>query len=156
MQTYIDYLHSRNSNITAITIAWRLHDQTGINTGWGPQISPTAYTKWTAGGNGIPAIWPATGFFIPPAYPAFPMQVGDSYAVTTGIYLEGGQHFFPDECANVTILVKIQVTSATTRGGPVLEFSDGKKVIKNVPIGELKQHPEPGARTNFQSGDRIK
>jgi hypothetical protein len=139
MQTYIDYLHSRNSNITEITIAWRLHDQTGITTGWGPQISPTAYTKWTAGGNGNPAIWPTTGFFTPPAYPAFPMQVGRSYAVTTGMYLEKREHFFPDTCANVTIFVRIQVTTATPRGGPVLEFSDGKKGIKSVSIGGMKQ-----------------
>jgi hypothetical protein len=139
MQAYIDYLHSVNSNITEITIAWRLHDQTGIGGGWGPQISPTAYAKWTAGGNGNPALWPTTGFFIPPAYPVSPMQVGNSYAVTTGIYLENGQHFFPDTCADVTIFVRIQVTTATTRGGCVLEFSDGKKVIKSVPIGGIKQ-----------------
>src|SRR5258707_4122524 len=134
MQTYIDYLHSRNSNITEITIAWRLHDQTGISSGWGPQVSAPAFTKWTSGGNGNPTISPVTGFF-----PSFPMQVGTRYAVATGIYLENGQRFFPGTCADATIFVRLQMTTAATRGGSVLEFGDGKKVVKSVPIGGIKQ-----------------
>ena len=65
--------------------------------------------------------------------PPLNMVVGTWYMVHTGIYLENGQTFFPDKCANNEIFVQIKVTPKM-RGGPVLEFSDGKKVIKTVPI----------------------
>jgi len=137
MQIYINYLHALNPAMTAI--AWRLHDEGTGNlpfTYWGTQIPPTAYVSWTWNTTGIgnPVLSPATGFFTQPAYPAFPMQVGTWYAVQTGIYLENGQHFFPDKCAENTIYVRVQVLAAKARGAQVLEISDGKRVIKTVPI----------------------
>jgi hypothetical protein len=129
MLAYINYLHS-NPAITAITIDWRLHDQgngTIPNPPYGPQIGPTVYTTWN---------WNATNpvFSNPGFFAGFPMQVGTWYMIHTGIYLENGQKFFPDKCGNNEIFVRVQVMNAKTGGEPVLEFSDGKNVIKTLPI----------------------
>lgn len=133
MQAYINYLHSINPAMSAITIDWRLHNQgnsTIPNPPYGPQIGPTVYTTWNWNTSGIGnPVFSNPGFFT-----GFPMQVGTWYMIHTGIYLENGQKFFPDSCANNEILVRIQVMTARTRSEPVLEFSDGKKVIKTVPI----------------------
>jgi hypothetical protein len=142
MQAYINYLHSINPAITAITIDWRLHDQgTGTvpNPPYGPMVNPTAYVTWTWNTTGIgsPVSIPAS-FFSPSS-----MQVGTWYMVHTGIYLENGQKFFPEKCGNNEIYVRIQVMNAKSIRGssnePVLEFSDGKKVIKSIPLSESKQ-----------------
>ena len=143
MQAYINYLHSVNPLITEITIAFRLHYQ---GTGsfpygyWGQQIPPTAFVKWTWNTTGIgsPVISPSTGFFVQPAYPPFPMQVGTWYAVTTGIFLNSPQTFFSDKCAEVTIYSRVPAMDTKTRSEPVLEFSDGKRVIETVPIRRSK------------------
>jgi hypothetical protein len=145
MQQYLNYVHSINPSITAITIAFRLHDQGTANppyTFWGAQITPTAFVSWTWNTTGVgnPAVSPATGFFVPPAYPASPMQVGNWYAVTSGIYFEGGHKFFPEKCAEATVYVRVQVLASRPAsgqpGGQTLEFSDGRDVIKRVPVGE--------------------
>jgi len=70
------------------------------------------------------------------------MNVNTWYMVHTGTYLENGQKFFPDTCANNEINVRFQVLnnkSAGTSSQPVLEFSDGKRVIKSIPLSEMKQ-----------------
>jgi hypothetical protein len=131
MQAYINYLHFVNPAITAITIDWRLHDQgtgTAPSPPYGSQIGPTVYTTWNTPGSGTPIV------SIPGFFTSFPMQVGPWYMVHTGIYLENGQTFFPEKCANNEIFVRIQVMGGKTGSGPVLEFSDGKRVIKTVPI----------------------
>lgn len=141
MQSYINYLYSVSPNITKITIEWRLHDQGTGNLpatgGWGPQIPPggSVWTQWTQGGNGTPIVT-NPGFFNQPT--AYPMVVGTWYAVTTGIYLENGQHFFPDRCAVVTIYYRIQLLPKT-RGQAVLEISDGKKTLKSIPLTDTKK-----------------
>jgi hypothetical protein len=136
MQAYINYLYSINSALTGITIDWRLHDQ-GTGTlptpPYGPQVNPTAYATWTWNNTGIgnPVLNP--GSFFSPAS----MQVGTWYMVHTGIYLENGQSFFPKKCGDNEIYVRIQVMNAAKGSrGPVLEFSDGKKVVKSVPLSE--------------------
>ena len=139
MQAYINYLHSVNPAINGITIDWRLHDQGTANTPappYGPQIGPTVFTTWntTTGGN---PIFSHPGFFNLPT--PYPMQVGTWYMVHTGIYLENGQKFFPDKCANNEIYFRIQVLSAKTKSAPVLEFSDGKRILKSVPISGTRQ-----------------
>lgn len=139
MQIYINWLHSMNTAITAITIAFRLHDEgTGVtpNTFWGPQIGPTAFItwNWSTSNVGNPVISPATGLFNPPVYPQYPLQVGTWYAVQSGMYLENGQKFFPDKCAENTIYVRVQVLAAKTQKGTILEMTDGSKQLRTVPI----------------------
>jgi hypothetical protein len=143
MQAYINYLHLMNFAITGITIDWRLHAQgTGATASppYGPQVGSTTYATWTWNTTGIgnPTLIPNPFFTLP----TYSMIVGTWYLVHTGIYLENGQKFFPDTCANNEIYVRIQVMnakSAVANSGPVLEFSDGKKVIKSIPLSESKQ-----------------
>ena len=146
MQAYINYLHSVNPAITAITIDWRLHDQSQFGsppyTTYGPQIGSTTWAQWTWNNSGIgnPTLIPNPFFTLP----NYPMSVNTWYMVHTGIYLENGQRFFPDSCSNNEINVRFNVTGnksvgPNSRSGPVLEFSDGKKVIKSVPLSESKQ-----------------
>ncbi len=140
MQTYINYLNSMNSAISAITITWSLHNQgTGNNPNvpLGPQIpnlgNPSAFTTWNSGGSGNPTIAGIDpNFFKLPT--SYPMVIGTWYRVHTGIYLENGQKFFPDNCAVVDINFKILVQSMRRNELPVLEISDGKDIIKRVPI----------------------
>jgi hypothetical protein len=143
MQAYINYLHSTNSAITAITIDWRLHNQ-GTGTlpasGYGPQTPPTGFLTWTwnTSGVGNPVSNPATGFFVPPVYSATAMQVGTWYMVHTGIYLENGQTFFSKKCADVEVFFRVQFLSKMKNENPTLEISDGQNIIQRVPI-DLKR-----------------
>jgi hypothetical protein len=135
MQAYIDYLNSINPAIQAITIDWRLHDQGTGNTPTvplGPQVDVTAYTTWTRGGNGTPAITGDPSFFsIPQPYP---MVIGTWYRVHTGIYLENGQVFFGDACAVNEIWVRVQVLKRGGQQEPVLEVWGLDNMIKRIPI----------------------
>ena len=133
MQAYINYLKSVNPAINAITIDWRLHDQGAGATPTvplGPQVDVTAYTTWTSGGNGNPAVSGDPNFFSSPQ--PYPMVIGTWYRVHTGIYLENGQVFFGDSCAVNEIWVRVQVLK---KGGqPTLEFWSWDNVIKRIPI----------------------
>ena len=134
MQSYIDYLHSVNPAINAITIDWRLHDQgTGAtpSTPLGPQVDVTAYATWSSPGNGNPAVSGDPSFFsIPQQYP---MVIGTWYRVHTGIYLENGQVFFGDNCAVNEIWVRVQVLKAFGQQ-PVLEVWSWNNLIKRIPL----------------------
>lgn len=146
IQLYINLLHSINPAITAITIDWRLHNQGTGNlplTGYGPQIPPTGYLTWTWNTTGIgnPVSIPATGFFVPPAYPASPMQVGTWYMVHTGIYLENGQTFFPKRCGDVEVFFRVQYLGKKKNETPTIEFSDGQKIIQRVPLDSGQPNP---------------
>lgn len=135
MQVYINYLYSMNSLMTKITIEWKLIDQgTGVDCKtctppYGPQIGPSVWTQWTQGGNGTP-VFTNPGFFT-----GFPMVKGHCYMIHTGIYLEGGQHFFPDTCSVVDVCFQWQVSPKSTEP-PFLEISAGKKVIKRIPMAK--------------------
>lgn len=135
MQGYIDYLHFFGFN--AITIDWSLYDHgTGTIpiTGLGTIVpGSAAQTTWNSPGSGNPFVSPV-GFF-----PGSPMQVGSWYRVHTVIHLGPGQVFFSEKCAINDIFVRVQVMNAKTNGAPVLEFSDGKQVIKSIPIRENKE-----------------
>ena len=131
VQAYINYLHSLNPLMSGITIDWRLHDQGTGNlpsTGFGLQIGSTANVTWNWNTNGI------GNPVVPVIFTGFPMQVGTWYVIHTETSLANGQTFFPASCANNDIFVRIQVMNARTSGRPVLEFSDGKKVIKTVSL----------------------
>lgn len=133
MQAYIDYLHATNPAMQAITIDWRLHDQgTGTmpTTPLGPQVGVTAYTTWNSPGTGNPVISGDPNFFSLPN--PYPMVVGTWYRVHTGIYLENGQAFFPDICAENEIWVRVQVLKAS--GKPVLEIWGRDNLLKRIPL----------------------
>jgi hypothetical protein len=130
MQSYIDYLHSINPTMQAITMDWRLHDQgtgTAPSTPLGPQVGVTSYTTWSSQGNGTPVISGDPGFFSP-----YPMIVGTWYRVHTGIYLENGQAFFPETCAVNEIWVRVQVLKANRE--PVLEIWGRDNLIRRIPL----------------------
>jgi hypothetical protein len=151
MQTYMNYLHSLDSTFTGITIDWRLHDQgTGTlpSSGYGPQV-PTAtstwYQTWLWNTTSGPLPSPATFF------PAASMKVGTWYRIHTGIYLENGKKFFPATCANVEIFVRLQVmdglkVAAGSAVPATLVFSDGKSVIRSIPITLGSNQPNPAAK----------
>ncbi len=139
MQAYIDYLHSIPPfAFNQITIDWTLHNQGNAAVPASVLSAPLSgsfsTTTWTSPGSGNPTVAPV-GFFN-----AYPMNVGTWYAVHTVIHLKKDQTFFPEKCANIALYVRIQVMSALApaasggRGGAMLEFSDGQKTIKSVPI----------------------
>lgn len=112
MQAYINYLNSVNSAITQITIQFRLHDGgTGTAPVGGAQLGVSHYITLGAG--------VTTGPFPPPTFfsgAAETMLVNHWYVVHTGIYLENGQTFFGDSCANNDIAVRVQVQALGERG----------------------------------------
>lgn len=142
MQAYINYLHSMNSSINQITIDWRLHDQgtgtpcTNCVPPYGPQIGSTVWTTWTQGGSG------SANFTNPGFFTGFPMVKGHCYMIHTGIYLEGGQHFFPDSCSVTEVCVQWQVSLKSSEP-PILAIRSGKTIIKSIPIQEEKFRGDP-------------
>ena len=123
MQAYIDYLNAMNSAITAITIHFRVNDAgTGNTPTGGPQVGLDHWVTWSANGNA-----PSPNFF---NIANELMQINRWYRIHTGIYLENGQRFFPDTCANNDVDVRIQVQPHALR--PVIEFrkANGRTVEK--------------------------
>lgn len=126
MNAYINYLHSLNPAIIRITMFWSLHEQGTLSSptpAYGNQIGgPTVTVSWT--GSGTPNV---SGLFT-----GSPMQVGTWYCVHTAIFLNSSIKFYPPTCYNNDIYVRVQVLKSST--GPSLEISNGKKIIKTVPI----------------------
>jgi len=142
MQAYINYVYSTNSMANKISMDWRLHDQgtgttcTNCMPPYGQQVGPTVYTTWTQGGNGTPT-FTNPGFFNLPGL--YPMVKGHCYMIHTGLYLEGGQHFFPDSCSIAEVCFQWQV-SARSSEASVLEIRAGNKVIRRIRINQDKPH----------------
>lgn len=138
IQTYFNYISSVNPAISGIVIDWTLSDEGTGNAPiiTGTPIGPVVSTTWNATTAGNPL--PNTNFFTMPAYS---MQINRWYGVDTTIrLLPNGQTFFPEKCAKNGMHVRIQVLNAKTRsGGPVLEFSDGQRIIKTVPLTESRE-----------------
>lgn len=138
MQTYINYLYASNPSITKITIAWQLHDQgtgtpcTNCVPPYGTAVGPTEYTTWTQGGNGNPVFTNPNFFDVPP----YPMVKNRCYMIHTGIYLEGGQRFFPESCGDAHVCVQWVVSA---KQPPVIELRAGKNVIRRIPVTETKK-----------------
>lgn len=135
MQAYINYLHSLNSAITQITINFRLHDGggNGPTPVMGAQLGPQHYVTWTS-----PAPPPGPQNFF--SAPTQLLQVNQWYVVHTGIYLEGGQQFFPASCNDNDIGVRIQVVAIPLRETrPVLQiYSKGQLIerpLDRVAVG---------------------
>jgi hypothetical protein len=73
----------------------------------------------------------------PVFFPGFPMQVGHQYLVHTGIYLNSGLRFFPDECSNVDIYVTLDVhkKAGPRNPSPILELKTKKgKLLRQVEL----------------------
>ena len=120
MQAYINYAHAMNSSINSIIVHWKLHKQ-GSSTcdgGYGPIVDTEKFTTWTAGNNG--AI--NGGNF----WTGYPLEVGVWYKIHTGIYLNDGQKFFDDDCANNDVCIRIQVQN----GIKTLEVNLNGKIYK--------------------------
>lgn len=132
IQAYVNYLHILKPCINSMAIEFRLHNQgTGnlpITTSWGPQIGGIGYINFTANSTGQSSVVNSlpVNFF-----PANAMQPGTWYAITTGMYHnECGLQMFNIQCAENTIYVRLQVMGLKGGSGtPILEFSDGKKLI---------------------------
>ena len=138
MFAYINYLHSINPAINAITIAWRLHDQgsgaTPLNY-YGPQVGPTTWVTWHHGG--AAPVFTHPNFF---TVPAPHMMVNQWYKAQSGAFINTEKKFFPDKCADNDIFVRVQVLNAKgAQGGAVLEFSDGKQVLQSIPLREQRE-----------------
>ena len=137
IQAYLDYMHSVNPAITMLMIDWQLH--TGTYPTVGSPVGVTATTTWNyLGGGNFTTTGDPNFFSVPP----FPMQVGNWYYISAVIHLPKGQTFFSDKCSDVGMWVRIQVIAAKRAGGgnePVLEFSDGKTILKSLPISERRQ-----------------
>lgn len=141
MQAYIEYLNSVNPGITSITIAFALYDQgTGTVpvTNNGTQIAGNYWMTWTANGPSNPSASPTSPN--PNFFQGFPMQVGTWYMVHTGIFLNDGQRFFPDDCANNDIQVRIQVLQKARGSNPILEIRNKKG--ETIRRSELKNNRE--------------
>jgi hypothetical protein len=119
LQAYIEYLNAVNSAMTNLNIAFTLYDQgiPPVPPGNGTPVGSNYFETWTANGPTNPNTRPVP---YPPAFfPGFPMQVGHQYLVHTGIYLDSGQHFFPADCANIDIYVRIIAPGPSLApGGP--------------------------------------
>jgi len=128
MQAYINYLNMLNPTFTAITIQFRLHDAgTGATPVTGAQMGVSHYVTWTAGGSGPT---PVPTFF---SGPPETMVVNHWYVVHTGIYLENGQKYFSDKCANNDVAVRVQVLG--------LAKSQTAKVQFRTPEGRIIEKP---------------
>lgn len=119
MQAYIDYLNKLNPAITDITIAFGLWDvATNI------QVGNYHWYTWHAGGNGTPA-------FLGSLFPPGSMQVGRSYVVHTGIFLNDGLQFFPKKCWDNDVTVRVWPFDPDSPSAPHLKFrrSVGKRAF---------------------------
>lgn len=137
MQNYFNYINSLNPAIGSITIEWSLYDLGVAGTGSGSLVGQVVSMTWNTTTAGTPLVSHPNFFNLPTAHP---MLVGNWYKVRTRILLPNGQTFFPEKCINNDMLVRIQVLNAKTRSEQrVLEFSDGQRIIKTVPLTESRE-----------------
>lgn len=137
MQNYFNFINSLNPAIGSITIEWSLYDLGVAGTGSGSLVGQVVSMTWNTTTAGNPLVSHPNFFNLPTAHP---MLVGNWYKVRTRILLPNGQTFFPEKCINNDMLVRIQVLNAKTRSEQrVLEFSDGQRIIKTVPLTESRE-----------------
>lgn len=133
MQAYINYVHWMSGGaINHVTINWHMRDcGAGPNPGsCGGIINGNHFTEWQFGGNGN--LSNNGGNF----WPVGVMQVNRWYLIHTGTYLDNNQlndQFISKKCANNDVYVKVSVQKSA-RGGGKLQFSDGKRIIKALPL----------------------
>ena len=121
MQSYLDYTHAMNPAINAIIIHWRLGKVNGTTCeGLGTMVGGEKFTTWNANNHGNIN----GGNF----WSGYPMEVGIWYKLHTGIFLNGNQKFFGDDCSNNDICIRIQVQN----GMKVLEVNSNGKIFKTA------------------------
>jgi hypothetical protein len=132
MQAYINYLNVVNPAIQQITIHFRMHDAgTGTNPVLGPMIGNDHWVTWQAGALPAMSPLPFTPFF---QSPPETLLVNTWYVIHTGMYLEGGQHFFPDSCAVNEIAVRVQVQGFPLKAVKVLQVRTASGAILERPL----------------------
>jgi hypothetical protein len=146
MQAYINYLKTINPAYNGITIVFGAHNQGSTLPAPGTYatspVGGLTWVTWVPGGNGTPTFSPATGSNQILGN-GFPLQVGNWYSINSGIFLQNGPRFFPKNCDDNLIYIRIQAVankSATGANPDVqLEISDGKKVMQTVPLKQEKK-----------------
>jgi len=111
MQAYLNYAHAMNPSINAIIIAFKMYKQ-GPDTcdgGYGPQVGNQNFVTWHANNS--------VGYQGGNFWTGYNLEVGIWYRLHTGIYLNDGNIFFDNDCANNDICVRIQIKS----GMPMLQ-----------------------------------
>lgn len=132
MQSYVNYIHYLSGGaVNAVIINWNMRE---CGTGSQPAASCSGiipqtnhWTEWGFGGNGSHT---GGNFF---NYNT--MQVNKWYYVHTGTYLDKYSDYYLDKkkCANNGIYVRVSVLKSA-RGGAQLQISNGRKIIKTVPL----------------------
>jgi len=131
MQSYVNYIHWQSGGaVNAVIINWNMRD---CGTGTQPSSSCSGiiggnhFTGWNFNGNGTPS----GGNF----WSNNLMQVNKWYEIHTGTYLDKNSDRWINKkkCANNYIYVRISLQKSA-RGGGQLQISNGKKIIKTIPL----------------------
>lgn len=146
LQTYLNYVTTQVTTVTALVLQVRLHDQgtnqwpaghanavgqSYYNTGNGAPIGPVAGLIFTPNATtyGEHVNYAATpnifmGASMPGATPtSYPIQVGRWYAVRSAMWLDGGR-FFGDGCAERIFYVRVDAMTRGTAGPVALQVLD--------------------------------
>jgi hypothetical protein len=153
MQAYIDYLHSLNPSIKNIVLDWNAFDYGPSGPGTSPsatgsfQVGTSVFTEWSC--TGCPSSYPPSlllgglgmltnGFaHVPVTIPdplSGPLPVNRWYRLTTFIYLNDGNTFWPDTCSVAAVDLTVYAGPAALVRGP-----DPNRITVEV--------REPGATT---------
>jgi hypothetical protein len=152
LQAYLNYIHITNPSLTKLNIQFQLYDQgpTGLPPGVnGTAVGPVAGMTLTANSTSVvlhtnyntntPAIF--TGVSTPGTSTtpsSYPMQVGRTFMVHTGMWTDQGPFFDSAMCANVDVFVQILVQQGLRRQPPtaVLELRNSQGALsRTVPLG---------------------
>jgi hypothetical protein len=137
----INYLKTLNAAYSGITIVFGAHNQGTTLPAPGTYatnpVGGLTWVSWTPGNNGSPTFSPVTGSG-QVLGSGFPLQVGNWYSINSGIFLQNGPRYFPKNCDDNIIYVRIQVMANKSSSGATndvkLEISDGKKIIQTIPL----------------------
>ncbi len=133
MQAYINYVHYMSGNVVnSVIINWQLREcGTGVNpsNSCSGIIGGNHFTEWCFGGNGN--LCNGGGGFWPNSI----MEVNKWYQVHTGTYLDklSDRYINKKKCANNKFYVRISLQKSA-KGGGKLQISDGKRIIKTIPL----------------------
>jgi len=135
MQSYINYLNSIDNAINKITIQMEIYERgNGVEpqAGWPnvKQVGPSVINSWIAGN---------TPNATANNFPLGAMQVNRWYGLKTGIYLNNRIQFFPRNCAENNIYVRVETRNSlrSEDGQGLIKFSlDGRGAYKTMVISD--------------------